>query len=92
MIKSFKHKGLKAYWEKGNARYLNAKWLPRIDIMLDTLNRAQQPDDLNVPGYHFHALKGKDKGRFSIRVTGNWRITFAFEGINAIIIDLEDYH
>jgi len=60
--------------------------------MLGTLNRANSPDDLNVPGYYFHALKGKDKGRFSIRVTGNWRITFAFDGNDVIIIDLEDYH
>ena len=57
MIKSFRHKGLKAYWEKGNARYLNPKWVPRIDIMLDTLNRAQRPDDLNVPGLLFSCAK-----------------------------------
>lgn len=92
MIKSFRHKGLKAYWGKNNARYLNPKWVARIGIMLNTLNRAGCADDLNLPGYYFHALKGNDKGRFSIRVTGNWRITFEFDGNDVVIIDLEDYH
>ena len=91
MIRSFRHKGLKAYWEKGNARSLNSKWLRRIDIILDTLNQAEHADDLNLPGYYFHALKGADKGRFSIRVSGNWHITFEFERNDVIIIDLEDY-
>jgi len=83
---------LKAYWEKGNARYLNPKWVARIGIMLNTLNRADCADDLNLPGYYLHALKGSDKGRFSIRVTGNWRMTFEFDGNDVIILDLEDYH
>lgn len=92
MIKSFRHKGLKEYWEKGRTRKLNPQWLSRIGIMLDTLNRAERAEDLNVPGYHFHALKGTDKGRYTIRVTGNWRITFKFDGVDAVILNLEDYH
>jgi len=56
------------------------------------LDVAETPDDVNLPGYYFHPLKGKDKGRYSIRVTGNWRMTFEFNGVDVVILDLEDYH
>ena len=92
MIKSFRHKGLRIYWEKGNPRYLNVKWLPRIRRMLQILDCAVLPEDTDLPGYHFHPLAGKDKGRYSLRVTGNWRMTFTFDGNDVVFVDLEDYH
>lgn len=92
MIKSIKHKGLKAYWESNNARYLTAAWLPKIDRTLDALDVAKQPEDMNIPGFYFHALKGEQLGRFSVRITGNWRITFEFDREDVILVDLEDYH
>lgn len=92
MIKSFRHKGLKEYWEKGRTRKLNSQWLPKITRILNALDVSVEPTDVNIPGFYFHALKGEDKGRYSVRVTGNWRITFEFEGNDAIILDMEDYH
>lgn len=92
VIKSFRHKGLRQYWEDGKSKGLNQAQVPRIRRMLSALDVAELPDDLNLPGYRFHALKGKEKGRYSIRVTGNWRMTFAFEGVDVVILDLEDYH
>ena len=92
MIKSFRHKGLKEYWEKGRTRKLNSQWLPKITRILNALDVSVEPMDVNIPGFYFHALKGEDKGRYSVRVTGNWRITFEFEGNDAIILDMEDYH
>jgi proteic killer suppression protein len=60
--------------------------------MLLALDSAARPEDMDLPGYHFHRLIGRERGRFSIRVTGNWRTTFAWEGEDAIEVDLEDYH
>lgn len=60
--------------------------------MLVVLNAARAPEDLNLPGYRFHALKGEAKGRYAVDASGNWRITFGFDGEDAIDVDLEDYH
>jgi len=92
MIKGFKHKGLRAYWEQNDPCHLNASWLSKIARVLDMLDVAEQAEDMNLPGFYFHALKGRYLGRYSVRLTGNWRITFAFEGKDAIHVDLEDYH
>lgn len=56
------------------------------------LDSAMLPEDMNLPGMQFHGLKGKDKGRYAIDASGNWRITFSWDGIDAIDVDLEDYH
>jgi len=61
-------------------------------MILDRLDAAKAPRDLALPGMDFHPLKGKDKGRYAVTVSGNWRITFAFDGEDAIDVDLEDYH
>lgn len=92
MIISIKHKALKNYWTKGQSRGLNSKWLPKIDIVLDALDSSSKADDMNLPGLYFHRLTGQEIGRFSVRVTGNWRITFQFNGEDAELLDLEDYH
>jgi proteic killer suppression protein len=61
--------------------------------MLARLNDAQTPQDMNVPGWQLHSLKGKDlKGHFSVWVNGNWRMTFRFDGIDAVLVDYQDYH
>lgn len=92
MIKTIRHKGLREYWERGTARKLNADWVPKIRRILSALDRAGAPEDMNLPGYYFHPLKGKEANRYSVRVSGNWRITFEFDGNDATILDLEDYH
>ena len=56
------------------------------------LNAARAPDQMNLPGFHFHALKGREKGRYSVRVTANFRLTFGWKGKDAIDVDLEHYH
>lgn len=60
--------------------------------MLDRLDAAVKPDDMSLPGYKFHPLKGERKGSYAVSVSGNWRLTFRFDGEDAIEIDLEDYH
>jgi proteic killer suppression protein len=92
MIKSFRHKGLKQLFESGKARGVSSDLTKRLIRQLDFLNRATSPADLNLPGYHWHELKGDRKGTWSISVSGNWRLTFSFQGTDAHEVDLEDYH
>ena len=92
MIKSIRHKGLRNYWTKGQAKGLKAESVPRISRILRALDTASAPTDMNLPGYYFHGLSGKDAGRYSVRVSGNYRITFGWSDQDAIDIDLEDYH
>lgn len=61
-------------------------------MVLDRLDAAVRPEDMNLPGLRFHALSGKMKGRYSVRVTGNRRVTFAWDDEDAVDVDLEDYH
>ena len=90
MIRSFRSKALRVYFETGNARGLNVQNAARIRRMLLALDAATLPEQLNLPGYFFHSLRGER--RWSIRVTGNWRITFGWDGNDAIDVNLEDYH
>lgn len=92
MIKSIKHKGLKNFWTKGQSKGLNQEHVSRISRQLGVLNEAAVIQDVDLPGYHLHSLKGEDKGRFSIRVSGNYRLTFEFEEGDVFILDYEDYH
>lgn len=90
MIKSFKSKGLERFWTKGDASKLSVQNVARVRRMLESIGAATRAEDLNVAGYFFHRLQGTD--RFSVRVTGNWRITFGWADDGAIELDLEDYH
>ena len=92
MIKSFRHKGLERFFVKDDARGIPSKSASRIERILDRLDASMRADDLNLPGYRFHALKGEMKGRFAVSVSGNLRITFEMEGEDAVHVDLEDYH
>lgn len=79
-------------WERNDPSGVNPNALPRIRRILSILDSAETVHDLDVPGFRFHALKGFDPRRYSMRVTGNWRITFAFEEGAALTVELEDYH
>jgi len=92
MIRSFKHKGLKKFFHTGNRRGINAKHAPRLARILDRLDASAGPQDMNLPGYGLHELSGKEKGTWSVWVSGNWRVTFQFDGPDAIIVDYRDYH
>jgi proteic killer suppression protein len=92
MIRSFKNKGLRQYAETGNPKGLSVQNHDRVRRIIRALDAAGKPEAMDIPGLKFHALKGDQKGRFSVWVSGNWRITFAFAGEDAIDVDLEDYH
>ena len=74
MILKIKHKGLRAFWEKGDARKINPDLQRRLDRILNALNLAQTPTDMDFPGWRLHPLKGEFKGYYSVSVSGNWRI------------------
>jgi len=92
MIKSFKHKGLERLFIKGSASGVQADYAPRIVLILDAVDAAEQVNELDLPGFRLHRLKGDKRNLWSVRVSANWRITFEFEDGDAHILDLEDYH
>ena len=92
MIITFNHKGLEGFFTKGSYKAIPAQYSVRIERILDRLDAIVVPEDMNLPGYKFHELKGRRKGVYSVSVSGNWRITFRFDGDNVIEVDLEDYH
>jgi proteic killer suppression protein len=89
---STERKPLQRFFETGNPRGLSVQDDKRVSRILRALEAASRPEDMDLPGYRFHSLVGKDKGRYSVRVTGNWRITFGWDGENITDVDLEDYH
>ena len=91
MIKTFRHKGLKRLFELGRSRAVSPDLARRLLRQLDFLNRAVSPADMNLPGYRFHGLGGEPK-RFAADVSGNYRLTFGWDGVDAVEVDLEDYH
>jgi len=92
MISSFKHKGLQKFYETGNAAGIQSKHKKRIKLQLVALDTATCIEDMDIPGFELHQLKGNKKGIWSIKVNGNWRTTFKFEDGNVYIVNYEDYH
>jgi proteic killer suppression protein len=92
MIKSFKHKGLERLFTKRSASGVQADYAGRITLMLDAIDAAEQVNELDLPGFRLHRLKGDKRNLWSVKVSANWRITFEFEKGDAYILDLEDYH
>ena len=92
MIKTFKHKGLKLFFDSGRTSGIQAKHAKKLRLQLAALDTATVVDDMDLPGYKLHQLKGDKKGIWSITVNGNWRITFEFKNGDAYIVNYEDYH
>jgi proteic killer suppression protein len=92
MIKSFRHKGLESFFKTGSKAGIQPQQAGRLRIMLTRLDDAQCPSDMDAPGWKLHPLAGDLAGNWSIWVSGNWRITFAFEGADAVLVDYQDYH
>jgi toxin HigB-1 len=92
MIRTFKHSGLRRYFETGDPKGLAAEMVIRIRIRMNVLNRARELRDIALPGFDFHPLKGNRKGEYAIGVTGNHRITFRFDSGDVLDLNLEDYH
>ena len=92
VIKSFKHKGLEKFFLTGSKAGIQAAHATKLRLILGRLHASTTPRDMNLPGLFLHELKGKRKGIWSVRVSGNWRVTFRFEGQDATDVNYEDYH
>lgn len=92
MIKTFKHKGLKKFFETGSKAGIQAKHERRLRMQLAAIDTASIIEDIDLPGFKLHPLKGNRDGVWSITVNGNWRVTFEFKDGNAYIFNYEDYH
>ncbi|MBN2689208.1 MAG: type II toxin-antitoxin system RelE/ParE family toxin [Gammaproteobacteria bacterium] len=92
MIRSWRHKGLKNLFEKGDCSGINVSHLHRLKIILQRLNAATTANDMNTPGMRLHKLTGKLKNHYSVTVNKNWRVIFMFDGQDAILVDYLDYH
>ena len=91
-IRSFSHKGVERFFKSGARAGIRAAHAPRLARQLSALDAATRPEDMNRPGWDWHPLKGSHSGHWSVSVNGNWRLTFAFENGDAILVDYQDYH
>lgn len=92
MVKSFKHKGLEAFFETGSKKGIRPEHADRLGKILDRLNAASDLKDMSYPGSGLHALSGNRKGQHAVSVSGNWRVIFVFENGDAHQVDYDDYH
>jgi proteic killer suppression protein len=92
MILSVRHKGLRKFYESGSTAGIQTSHAKRLRLQLAALETAHVIDDLDIPGFQLHPLKGELKGRWAIPVNGNWRLTFEFRDGNVYVLDYEDYH
>lgn len=92
MIKSFAHKGLQSFFATGSKAGIQAAHAARLRRQLTQLNQATGPQDMNLPGWRLHPLKGDLAGHWAVWVNGNWRLTFVFDGPDATVVDYQDYH
>ena len=92
MIQSFRHKGLRRFYESGSLAGIQPQHAKRLRMQLAALDSAQVIEDMDIAGFRLHPLKGAGRGRWSIWVNGNWRLTFEFRDAQAYVLDYEDYH
>lgn len=92
MITGFQHKGLEAFYRTGTTRGIQAAHAAKLSRILALLDVAAGPEDLNIPSFKLHQLKGELNGYWSIRVNGNWRVTFRFIGVDIELVNYVDYH
>ena len=92
MIKSFRHRGIEQFFKKGSKSGIQNKHAEKLRSQLFALNNAVRPQDMNAPGWRLHSLRGELVGHWSVDVSGNWRLTFKFEGPDAVLVDYQDYH
>jgi proteic killer suppression protein len=92
MIRSFRHRGLKAMYEGRTTKRVAPQHIVRLRDILAVLDRSREPGDMNLPGLRLHSLKGELKGHWAVWVSENWRVTFRFEAGDAYDVDYLDYH
>ncbi|MEI8573580.1 peptidase [Methylomonas sp. LW13] len=92
MIKSFRHKGIQQFFEAGSKSGINAEHALKLSRQLLLLNAAKTPQEMDVAGWKLHPLKGDLVEHWTVKVSGNWRLTFMFEGEDVVLVDYQDYH
>ncbi|WP_297454316.1 type II toxin-antitoxin system RelE/ParE family toxin [Ferrovum sp.] len=92
MIKTFRHKGLEAFYKTGSKAGIQPHQAGKLRVMLTQLDNAKRPEDMNAPGWKLHPLTGELAGHWSVMANGNWRLTFTIEGDGAELVDYLDYH
>ncbi|MXZ33912.1 MAG: peptidase [Acidobacteria bacterium] len=92
MIRSFRHRGIKCFYERGDRSLIRPDLQDRVEVILAQLDVARSPEAMRLPHYRLHTLKGKLKGNWSVTVKNNWRIIFRFEGEDVYDVELIDYH
>lgn len=92
VIRTFRHRGVEKFFRTGTKAGIQPKHAARLRILLTSLNLASMPGDMNRDGWGYHPLKGSLHGHWAVTVNGNWRLTFAFEDEDAILVDYQDYH
>jgi proteic killer suppression protein len=92
MIKTFRHRGIEAFFTTGSKAGIQPHHAAKIARQLMQLDRAKRPEDMNVPGWKLHPLAHDLAGHWSVWINGNWRLTFCFEGEDAVLVDYQDYH
>lgn len=92
MIRSFRHAGLEKYFLTGSKAGIQPAHAKKLSVQLGTLNTAKDATRMDVPGWNLHPLKGDLVKHWSVKVNGNWRMTFAFDAEDAILVDYQDYH
>lgn len=92
MIKSFRHRGVERFFLTGSKGGIQPKHAGKLRLQLFALDNSGRPGDMNAPGWNLHPLAGALKGHWAVSVSGNWRLTFKFEGEDAILVDYQDYH
>ncbi|WP_445286525.1 type II toxin-antitoxin system RelE/ParE family toxin [Variovorax atrisoli] len=92
MIRTWRHKGLEEFFHTGRKRGIRPDHAPKLQRLLGALNAAASPDAMNIPGFGWHALNGDLAGHWAVSVNGNWRLTYTFEGGDAVLVDYQDYH
>lgn len=92
MIRSFRSKALRLFVQTGDSRKLSVSNVKRLKQILLALDAAASPEDMNQPGLRFHALRGTSLGRYAVDASANYRVTFSWDGQDAVEVDLEDYH
>jgi toxin HigB-1 len=92
VIRSFRHRGLEKFFRTGSKAGIQPKHAPRLRLQLFALDNAKSHLDMNAPGWRLHALAGPLTGHWALNISGNWRLTFKFEGEDAVLVDYQDYH
>jgi len=92
VIKSFRHKGIERFFKTGSKAGVQASHAAKLRRQLARLDASVRAEDMDIPGWRLHPLSGGLKNHWSIRVSGNWRLTFAFDGEDAVLVDYQDYH